>query len=242
MGFTFSDLDGLVKLGEPQVDDFPRHDANLTAWSSIDGVDDAYLVVRDSPATLPPGSPEGDITMTPITAPSGHAWLAVDNGVSDPPPSTATHVMWWRDDGRLWIISSYGMTSDQMTDLTFAIEQEDDGALTLAEPSMLPVGASSLETDEALRQHWSLDGQPLDLVLSNAGLVEQLDLPVRSIVEHQIADRAGYKIMLSNGQVDLAWPTDDPAWWASVTSGPALAPRIDAVAAAIVPTDTSSAN
>jgi hypothetical protein len=241
MGFTFNELDGLVKLGEPQVDDFPRQDSQLTAWSSIGGVVDAYLAVRDIPATLPPGSPEGDITMTPISAPSGHAWLAIDNGVSDPPPSSATHIMWWRDDGRLWIISSYGMTSDQMTDLTFAIEQED-GELTLAEPSMLPVGASSLQTSEELRQHWSLDGQPLDLVLSNGGLVEQLDLPVRSIVEHQIADRAGYKITLSNGQINLAWPTDDAGWWASVTSGPALAARIDDVAAAIVPTDAPSPN
>jgi hypothetical protein len=242
MSFTFSDLDGLMALDEPQLDDFPPHDSTLTAWSSMNGVTDSYLVVRDVPATLPAGSAEGDITMKPMTAPSGQAWLAVDNGVSDPPPSSATHIMWWRDDGRLWIISSYGMAPDQMTDLTFAIEQHGGGALTLAEPSMIPMGTSSLETSESLRQQWSLDGQPLDLVLSNGGLVEQLDLPVRSIVEHQIADRAGYKITLSNGQVNLAWPTDDPAWWGSVTSGPALAPRIDAVAAAIVPADTSSPN
>jgi hypothetical protein len=135
MSFTFSDLDGLMALDEPQLDDLPCHDAMTTAWSSIDSVTDAYLVVKDVPATLPVGSAEGAITMTPLIAPSGHAWLAVDNGVSAPPPSSATHIMSWRDDDRLWIISSCGMAPDQMTDLTLAIEQQDDGELTLPNPS-----------------------------------------------------------------------------------------------------------
>jgi len=238
MAFTFGRLDGLTAVDEPHLADLPRYDETMTAWSSTEGITDTYLIVRNTAATGTIGSPEGDITMTPIAAvPSGEAWLAIDNGVSEPLPSSSTRIMWWRDDGRLWIASTYGLAPERLTSLVLAIEAGDDGALNLADPSMVRLGTTSLSTYKSLRQQWSLDGHGLELAVTNGGLVLQLgDLPVRSIVEHPIADRAGYKITLSNGQVNLTWPTDDPEWWASVITGPTLADRIDAVAAAVTST------
>jgi hypothetical protein len=58
--------------------DFPRYDETTTAWSSAAGITDAYLTVRDIPATVPVGSAEGDVTVTPVAAPSGQAWPPLD--------------------------------------------------------------------------------------------------------------------------------------------------------------------
>jgi hypothetical protein len=235
LSFTFAELDGLIPVDDPHVTDGIVSDEITTTWTSTHGVTDAYLVVRDIAANPNIDSPEGDMTATPIDVPSGRAWLLTDNGVPEPPPSSATHIVWWRDDGRLWNVSNYGLTPDRLTTMTLAIESDEAGTLMLADPSMNFLGTNQLDAYQSISQSWTLDGHNLILAVTNGGLTQHLsDLPTTSITEHVIAGRDGYKVTRTNGQVELIWPTEDPLWWASVTMQPSLAERADEIGNAVV--------
>ena len=234
MSFTFDGLEGLVAVADPQLHDDPNSDSTTTMWSSANGILESYLTLRDVPAPAHE-SPEGDVSVTPIETPRGHAILVTDNGPPDPPPSSATRVMWWRGDGRLWIVSNYGLTTERLTELALAIEPGPNGTPALSDPSMTLVGSSTSDAYQSMLQQWTLDGHNLTLAVTNGGLAQQLsDLPVTSIEEQVIAGMAGYKITLPNAQVNLIWPTDNPALWASIAVSPSISDRIDAIADAVV--------
>lgn len=36
--------------------------------------------------------------------------------------TSATYVMWWCADGRLWIVSNYGLTPERLKELTLAVQ------------------------------------------------------------------------------------------------------------------------
>lgn len=231
--FTFGALDGLVAVDSPHRFSDPLDDETITVWASAAGVTEAYLTLRDVPGG-PATSPEGDVTATRIQSATGEAWLVADNVPADPPPSSATRIMWWRDDGRVWIVSNYGVTSETLTSLALSLEVEPDGSHTLADPSMTLVGTASLDTYESMTQAWTLDRHNLSLTVTNGGLAQQLsDLSATLIVEHDVAGRSGYAVTLSNGQVNLIWPTDHAGWWMSVSGEPVLADRADELAAAV---------
>jgi hypothetical protein len=234
MSFTFDGLEGLVAVDDPQLHDDPNSDSTTTMWSSANGILESYLTLRDVPAPAHE-SPEGDVSTTPIETPRGHAVLVTDNGLPDPPPSSAIRVMWWRGDGRLWIISTYGLTTERLTELALAIEPGPDGTPALTDPSMTLVGFSTSAAYQSILQQWTLDGHNLTLAVTNGGLTQQLsDLPVTSIEEQVIAGTAGYKITLPNAQVNLIWPTDNPDLWASIAVSPTISDRIDEIADAVV--------
>ncbi len=236
MDFTFKGLDGLVAVEDPQPRDSPGTDQRTTAWSTAGGVTDAFLVLADVPAGAV-DSPECDCTATRIDSPTGRLWLVTDSVSEVPPPSSVSRTMWWRDDGRLWIVSNYGLGPERLTALTLEIQLGTDGTQMLADPSMTLVGTSSLDNYASVSQPWTFNGQNLSIAVTNGGLARQLDsLTARSIVAQTIAGTAGYKVTLLNGQVNLMWPTVDPTYWGSVTSGPPLATSIDAIAAAVVRT------
>jgi hypothetical protein len=187
-------------------------------WATSKGITDGYMTLRDvkgGPAT----SPEGDVTATRIEAPSGEAWLVIDNVPDDPPPTSATRIMWWRDDGRVWIVSNFGLSPENLTTLALQIEAGPNGSYTLPDASMTLVGSASLASHQSMTQAWTLDGHNLSLTVANGGLAQQVsDLPVHAIAERTIAGHPGYALTLSNGQVNLIWPTDHEGWWASISS------------------------
>ena len=236
VGFTFGTLSGLSAVDQPQRTTFPGSDEVVTAWSNSAGVSDGYLLVRDVAAPSDATGPEGDVSATPIAVPSGKAWLVTDNGVPAPLPSSATRIMWWRGDGRLWVVSDFGLTPDRLTVLALAITSDGTGTLTLNDPSMRLVGTSRLDALETIKQAWKLDGQTLVLAVSTGGLAQALAdvLPTSSIAQYTVAGEVGYKATLPNGQVNLIWPTDDPVRWASLIIAPPLADRVDEIAAAVI--------
>jgi hypothetical protein len=76
--FTFGDVDGLVAVDAPHASDYPLDDEVTAVWATSKGITDGYMTLRDvkgGPAT----SPEGDVTATRIEAPTGEAWLVIDN-------------------------------------------------------------------------------------------------------------------------------------------------------------------
>jgi hypothetical protein len=204
-------------------------------WATSKGITDGYMTLRDvngGPAT----SPEGDVTATRIEAPTGEAWLVIDNVPDDPPPTSATRIMWWRDDGRVWIVSNFGLNQENLTTLALQIEAGPNGSYTLPDASMTLVGSASLANHQSMTQAWTLDGHNLSLTVANGGLAQQVsDLPVHAIAERTIASHPGYALTLSNGQVNLIWPTDHAGWWVSIAGEPVLADRSDDLASAIVP-------
>jgi len=235
MPFTLTGIDGLEPSGEPHPAGASAHDEMTIVWSSTAGVTDAFLVLRDVPAG-PAQSPEGDVTAVSIDVPSGKAWLVTDNVREPPAPSSATRVVWWRDDRRLWLVSNYGLTAERLTALTLAIQPGSGLPWVLPDPSMTFVGFADSGFYESVRQDWSLDGSTLELTVTNGGLAQQLaDVTPLSVNERTIAGASGYAITLPNGQVNLIWPADRSDHWAALLISPGLAGRVDEIAAAIVP-------
>lgn len=232
--YTLAGLDGATPRGDAQLIRGDLNDETTAVWASERGVDDAFLMLRDVPA---PSStaPEGDNTATRIDAPSGEAWLVTDNGVGDPAPSSANRVMWWRADGRLWVVSNYGLTPERLVDLTLAIEPASGLPFVLPDSAMQFVGLSTRATYESARHEWDIDGSTLLLAVSNGGLAAQLDVSATAITQRVLFDAPGYEIRLPNGQINLIWPTGDDDRWGSMDISPPLASRVDEIAAAIVP-------
>lgn len=192
--FTFGDVDGLVAVDAPHASDYPLDDEVTAVWATSKGITDGYMTLRDvkgGPAT----SPEGDVTATRIEAPAGEAWLVIDNVPDDPPPTSATRIMWWRDDGRVWIVSNFGLSPENLTTLALQIEAGPNGSYTLPDASMTLVGSASLASYQSMTQSWTLDGHNLSLTVANGGLAQQVsDLPVRDLAKYTVAGHAGYAL------------------------------------------------
>ncbi len=74
----------------------------------------------------------------------------------------------------------------------------------------------------------------MTLAVTTGGLAQQLaDIAPVSVAERILAGKPGYSITLTNGQVNLVWPTGNSDSWASLMLNSQLADRIDEIAAAI---------
>ncbi len=229
-----SGVEGLAPSGGPERTDTGSDTSLVAVWSTTAGVTDGYLTLTDSSAPIAT-TPEGDVTSVSLDVPEGHAYLVTDNGFES--LSSATRVMWWRDDGRLWVVSNFGLTPDRLKALTLAIQPGSGLPFILPDPGMTFIGFNTAEDGfESIAQDWILDGSHLMLAVTTGGLAQQLaDVAPASIVERTIAGVQGYAITLTNGQVNLAWPTDNADRWGSLRISPALASRVDEILAAITP-------
>jgi hypothetical protein len=231
LSFTLEGVEGLAPSEEPQLTS-SSEDETISVWSSTSGITDAFIVLRDRPAP-PDMSPEGDISMVPMEVPSGTAFIATDNGVAEPVPTSATRVMWWRGDGRLWVVSNFGVAPDRLTALTLKIQPGSGVPFVLPDPSMTFIGVSSL-TYESVGQLWGLDGSNIRLAVTTGGLAQLLDMPTVAVAERTVAGEAGYELTLPNGQVNVIWPTDNHDRWASLAISSSLASRVDEIVSAVV--------
>jgi hypothetical protein len=234
LAYTLSGVEGIAPAGNPQRIDAGSDTSLVAVWSTTIGVTDGFLVLTDTPAPIAT-SPEGDVTSVSIDVPEGRAYLVTDNAFGS--LSSATRVMWWRDDGRLWVVSNFGLTPDRLKALTLAIQPGSGLPYVLPDPSMTFIGFNTAEDGfESIAQDWTLDGSHLTLAVSTGGLAQQLaDVAPTSIVERTIAGVQGYAITLTNGQVNLTWPTDNADRWGSLLISPALADRVDGFVGAITP-------
>ena len=232
LSFTLEGVEGLAPREEPQLTR-SSDDETISVWSSTAGITDAYIVLRDVPAP-PHKSPEGDISVVPMEVPSGTAFIATDNGVGEPAPTSATRVMWWRSDGRLWIVSNFGVAPDRLAALTLEIQPGSGVPFVLPDPTMTFIGMSSLTIYESARQGWGLDGSNIGLAVTTGGLAQQLDVPTVAVAERTIAGAAGYELTLANGQLNMIWPTANPDRWGSLIVSSPLAARVDEIVSAIV--------
>ncbi|MEP7115335.1 MAG: hypothetical protein ABI862_18880 [Ilumatobacteraceae bacterium] len=230
--FTLEGVENLTPTDEPQMTR-SSNDETRSVWSTTTGITDAFIVLHDGPAPQST-SPEGDVSAVPMDVPNGTAWLVTDiypSGESVPP--SATRVMWWRSDGRLWVVSNFGLTPERLVELTLAIQPGSGLPFVLADPGMTFVGLSSLASFESARQDWTLDGSSVVIAVTNGGLAQQLDVPIVSVAARTVSGSAGYEITLPNGQLNVIWPTDDPDRWASLLVGPLLTSRVNEIASAI---------
>ena len=240
--FTLTGVDGLVAISSPGSATLTNADGPTSlviAWSVIAGITDGFIVLNETRPATGATQPEGDMTSVPIDVPDGHAYLVTDNGADGQPMTLpgATRVMWWRDDGRVWIVSNYNVAPLRLTQLTLAIQPGSGLPYVLPDAGTSLVGFNAPESYDSVTQEWSLDGSSLVLAVSTGGLAQQLaDYTVGSVEDRTIAGASGYAITLPNGQVNLVWPTADPDRWGSLIVGPALVPRLDEIAAAITPT------
>ncbi len=224
-------MEGLASSGNPERTDASGDTSLVAAWSAAGGISNGYLVLSDTQAPVAT-SPEGDVTSGSLDVPDGHAFVVTDNGFET--LTSATRIMWWRADGRLWIVSNFGLTPARLTALTLAIQPGSGLPYVLADPSMAFVGFNTSESFESITQDWMLDGSHLTLAATTGGLAQQLaGVSPQSIVERTVAGVPGYAITLTNGQVNLAWPTDNPDHWGSLIISAPLAERIDEIVAAI---------
>lgn len=229
--YRLSGIEGLAPVGDQQVTDVSGYTSLIAAWSTVAGVTDGYLVLYETQAPEST-APEGDMTSVSIDVPDGHAYLVTDNGFET--VTSATRVMWWRGDGRLWVVSNFGLTPERLTELTLAIQPGSGLPYVLPDAAMTFVGFNTAESYESVSQDWMLDGSHLILAATTGGLAQQLsnESPV-SIVERSIAGNAGYAVTLANSQVNLIWPTDNADRWGSLIIAAPLADRVDEIAAAI---------
>jgi hypothetical protein len=232
LSYTLEGVEGLAPREEPRLTQ-SSDDETVLAWSSTTGITDAFIVLRDRPAP-PTKSPEGDISLVPLDVPSGTAFIATDNGVAEPIPTSATRVMWWRTDGRLWVVSNFGVVPERLAALALKIQPGSGVPFVLPDPSMTLIGVSSLATYQSVGQTWSLDGSTIGLAVTTGGLAQHLDVPVVAVAERTVAGEVGYELTLPNGQRNVIWPTDDPDRWGSLVISPTLASRVDEIVAAIV--------
>jgi hypothetical protein len=239
--YTLTGVDGLVATNEPgsaTLENATGPTSLIIAWSVVTGVADGFIVLNETRGSTGATEPEGDMTSVPIDVPDGHAYLVTDNDADGQPMAlpSATRLMWWRADGRLWIVSNYEVAPERLTQLALAIQPGSGLPYVLPEAGMSFIGFNAPESYEAVTQEWSLDGSSLVLSVSTGGLVQQLaDTVIVSVAERTIADGAGYSLTLPNGQVNLVWPTADPDRWGSLIVSPPLAPRIDEIIAAVTP-------
>lgn len=231
--YTLSGVEGLGPIDEPALTHVSSYTSMIAAWSTGSGVTEGYLVLTE---TFAPKwtAPEGNVTSVSIDVPEGHAFLVTDNGFES--LTSATRIMWLHNDGRLWTVSNFGLTPQRLQALTLAMQPGSGLPYVLPDASMTFIGFNTAESYQSVRQDWTLDQHFLELGVLTGGLAQQLaDAVPVSIVERTIAGGQGYEITMTNGQVELVWPTGDGDHWGSLQLNPALADRIDEITAAITP-------
>lgn len=229
--YTLSGVEGLGPIDDPALTHVSSYTSMVAAWSSGSGVTEGYLVLTETylPAWT---APEGNVTSVSIDVPDGHAFLVTDNGFES--LTSATRIMWLRDDGRLWTVSNFGLTAERLKALTLAIQPGSGLPYVLPDPAMTFIGFNTAESYQSVRQDWTLDHHFLELGVFTGGLAQQLaDAVPVSVVERTIAGGQGYVITMTNGQVELVWPTGDGDHWGSLQLNPELAGRLDEIVAAI---------
>jgi hypothetical protein len=230
--YTLSGIEGLAPVGDQTVTDASGYTSLIAAWSTDAGVTDGYLFLYETEAPKA-NEPEGDMTSVSIEVPDGHAFLVTDNGFES--LTSASRIMWWRGDGRLWVVSNFGLTPERLTQLTLAIQPGSGLPYVLPDPAMTFVGFNTAKSYQSVGQDWTIDGVHLTLAATTGGLAQQLaDQSPQSVEERTIVGKQGYVITRTNGQINLMWPTDNADRWASLTVSSALADRVDEIAAAIV--------
>ena len=239
--FTLTGIDGLVATNPPGSATLTNADGPtslIIAWSATTGIADGFIVLNETHPASGATEPEGDVTSVPLDVPDGHAFLVTDNGADGQPMSLpgATRVMWWRADGRRWIVGNFNFAPSRLSQLTLEIQPGSGVPYVLPDASTSLMGFNAPESYDSVTQEWSLDGSSLELAVSTGGLAQQLaDTTIVSVVERTIAGVAGYAITLPNDQVNLVWPTADPDKWGSLIVAPPLVPRLDEIVAAIKP-------
>jgi len=230
LDLTLAGLEGLTLAGDQQRIRVNGSDDMITLWSGLDGIQASYLKLLVAPV---PGSsgPEGNISATPIAVPSGTAWLVTDNGDT---ASVTSRIMWWRSDGRLWVVTQHGLTPERLTALTLTIQEGSGLPYVLPDPSMKFVLTAGPEDPDAIRQDWTLAGAHVMLELATPGLVHLLNGAETSIVSRVVRGQPGYAITLGNGQIDVTWPSGGQSGsWFALFISPPLASRIDEIINAI---------
>ena len=231
--YTLSGVEGLGPIDEPALTHVSSYTSMVAAWSTGSGVTEGYLVLTE---TFAPKwtAPEGYVTSVSIDVPDGHAFLVTDKGFES--LTSATRIMWLHSDGRLWTVSNFGLTAERLKALTLAIQPGSGLPYVLPDPSMAFIGFNTAEAYQSVRQDWTLGEHFLELGVFTGGLAQQLaDAVPVSVVERTIAGAQGYVISMTNGQVELVWPTGDGDHWGSLQLNPALADRLDEIVAAITP-------
>lgn len=240
LAYTLTGIDGLAATGDPAVNDSAGGPSSLvSAWTGPNGITESFIALTEVRGSTGATEPEGDNTSVSIDVPDGRGYLVTDNGADGKPMTlhSATRLMWWRDDGRLWVVSNYEVTPERLTQLTLAIQPGSGLPYVIPSAGTTFVGFNTSESYESVRQDWSLDGAFLELAVTSGGLAQQLaDVAAVSVVERTIAGAAGYAITLSNAQVNLMWPTANADHWGSLIVAAPLVPRLDEIVAAITPT------
>lgn len=232
LSFTLKGVEGLAPREEPQLVR-SSDDETTSVWSSTAGITDAFIVLSDVPAP-PHMSQEGDVSAVSMEVPSGTAFVVTDNGVGEPAQTSATRVMWWRSDGRLWILSNFGVAPDRRAALILGLQPGSGVPFVLPDAGMTFIGISSLATYESARQGWKLAGSNIELAETTGGVAQQLGVPTVAVTERTIAGAAGYELTLPNGQLNIIWPTDNPDRWGSLIISSPLAARVDEIVSAFV--------
>jgi hypothetical protein len=236
--YTLTGVDGLIATEDPAMSATGTAETLVIAWSVATGITDGYLALFELPESIGAGVPEGDVTSVPIDVPDGRGYLVTANGADGQPMAlpSATRLMWWRGDGRLWQVSNYNLAPERVTQLTLAIQPGSGLPYVLPDPAMTFVSFNTAGSYESVQQEWALDGSTLALAVTSGGLAQQIADPTAvSVVERTIAGASGYAITLPGGTVILTWPTANPDQWGSLIVSALLLPRLDEIIAAISP-------
>lgn len=239
LAYTLAGVDGLAASSDPVLTDAAGFTSLVSAWSAPNGIAGGYLVLYETREATGATEPEGDVTSVPVDVPDGRGYLVTDNGSDGQPIAlpSATRLMWWRDDGRLWIVSNFDVAPQRLMELTLKIQPGSGLPYVLPEAGTNFMGFNASESYESVRQDWALDGSNLTLAVTTGGLAQQVaDVTAVSVVERTIVGASGYAITLPNGQVNVVWPTSNPDKWGSLIVSTTLVPRLDEIVAAITPT------
>jgi hypothetical protein len=257
LGLALEGLGGLTATTEEdEVTTGPfGGDQVRTLWLPVDGDATGQWVVLNDTEAPAAQSPEGEVNATPIDLGSGDAYIVRDMASSF---SFGGRVMWWRPDGRLWVLTGNGLTDDELVELAGSLVPGSGVPHVLDDPRYEFSGFALLDQYRSVsRTHQIGDtatGTPRSVVLSvtNGGLVQQLaDSVPTSIEPVTVLGTDGYRMTLVNGQTDVIWPvsdetrvggTDDAPVWYRLTISSDLADRVDELIAAVQPATVQPAD
>ncbi len=230
--YVLEGIEGLIAVDGPQTETYD-YDQITTAWASTAGLIDGFLVLNDVPAPIS-DAPEGDNVASRVDSPTGRLWLVTDN-VESPALPSASRMMWWRDDGRLWIVSNFGVGTERLKELTLKIQAGTDGRPELSDDAMVLIGTDTVRELKVTRQSWDLDGHAISLRVSTGGLASQLsDVFAQTMSNYTVDGEAGYQFVRPDGQVTVIWPTTgEGTQWAKLDVAPQHAARVDEIVNAL---------